>query len=76
MSIRSFCLLSSMVKKTPDHHCCRNKKQKWILKSRGREKIKMQYAQMCLSLGIWLKITFFHNVFITATICTKYGVEE
>ena len=31
----------------PDHHCCKNKKEKWILKSRGREKIKMQFAQVC-----------------------------
>ena len=45
-------------KKEADHHCCRNKKQKWILKSRGREKIIMQYAQLYQGLGIWLKITF------------------
>ena len=26
----------------PNHHCCRNKNQKCILKFRGREKMKIQ----------------------------------
>ena len=41
-----------MVNSKPDHHCCRNKKQKWILKSRDQEKIKMEVPQ---GLGMWLK---------------------
>ena len=65
--------LSSMVNNKPDHHCCKNKKQKWILKSRDREKIKMQVPQ--LRPGYLAKMIFFHKIFIIATIFTKYGVK-